>query len=558
MKQAFPNFSDSIPTQQVYNLSHWMESMKDIYVRMHLGASKNDAVDSITTDWKPMEKIDFLNWMKYYESGDHKKYKQAQNASYYVNEDTNYFIPNPKPVVPSPLRTINEQISNTAQQAANDAAKKQSEEEKRKLIEDHRRKILGRLNSAEKLLSSQQGHMFAGADFERLLTAIFELKKQIQIVNKVSTASLQTIVDLIVRQANILQKEGFVEASNVMTKFAQQAPGDMSINLGDTPAGGSQPQGGGSLGNNTPDVMQPLPDAPESKDITENSAIGKFIDNLEDSGITDTPDEEKTEDKAQVDDINEIEIDNDVLLDQEIVPNGKDDLVVEAQAAPDADAAPAVLAPKPADLEVENVPKDVAPGITQENVKQPPSVESAKTDFDAILDSAFSNLTVQDVINKLEQVNNIFRTREIPRQLAVCDLMLSRLGLAQYFPQLGESINKSLDSGQYALVRIDEILSKLRGSVKTPGLDLEGNGQKTPPGAEAVKTNLEQIDQKEKQRKEVKKQIQDQTDMEKATKPEGVVENPQGELAAQPIEVESPAPSPAAPAPPRPAPAPTV
>ena len=343
-----------------------------------------------------------------------------------------------------------------------------------------------------------------------------------------------------------------------MVKLAQQAPGDMSINLGDIPAGGSQPDAGGSLGNNTPDVMQPLPGgAPEEKDITENSAVGKFIDNLEDAGITDTVDEEEATDKAQADDSNEVDIDNDVFMDHEIVPEHKDDLVVEAQAAPD--AAPAKQAKPPTDLEVDEPAKDVkAPGITPENIKQPPSVENTKTDFDAILDSAFSNLTVQDVINKLEQVNNIFRTREIARQLAVCDLMLSRLGLAQYFPQLGESINKSLDSGQYALVRIDEILSKLRGSVKSPELDLEGNNQKTPPGAEAVKSNLQQQEQKEKQRKEVKKQLSDQSDMERATKPEGTIENPQAELAAQPIEVESPAPA-ETPAPaPRPAAAPTV
>ena len=181
MKYAFPNFSDSQPIQPVYNLNRWMVAMKDIYIRTHLGASKSEAVDMITADWKPMEKTDFLNWMKYYESGDHKKYKKAQNA-YYVNEDTNYFLPNPKMVPPSPIRTINENISSAPQEAANAAAKQKSEEEKRQAVEDLRRKILGRLNSAEKLLSSQQGHMFAGADFERLLSAIFELKKQIQIL----------------------------------------------------------------------------------------------------------------------------------------------------------------------------------------------------------------------------------------------------------------------------------------------------------------------------------------------------------------------------------------
>ncbi len=41
------------------------------------------------------------------------------------------------------------------------------------------KEIIGRLNSAEKLLSSHQGQMFAGSEFERLLSSIYELKKQV-------------------------------------------------------------------------------------------------------------------------------------------------------------------------------------------------------------------------------------------------------------------------------------------------------------------------------------------------------------------------------------------
>lgn len=545
MKTAYPNFDDYQETRPIYNIGKWMDAMKDIYVKVHLGMQKPEAVNATTKEWGNVEKTDFMNWLKYYESGDQYKYKRAQ-VRYYVNDDLNYFLPNPKPAVPSPIKTVNEQIDAAPSQAADDAAKKQSENDKRKTIEEQRKKILGRLNSAEKLLSSQQGQMFAGADFERLLTAIFELKKQIQTVNKMSTASMQTIIDLVCRQANILMKEGYVEPSKFMVKLAQSTPGDFSVNLGELPTGGSVPLGGGSLGNMAPRLDQP---AHPSKEITEDSAVGQFIDNLEDSGITDTTDQKKDEDKLLAEDKDDIEMDDDVLLEQEIMP--ENELTVEAQAVP---AAPAPTEPKPKEnLEVET-PEKKPTNIAPEDVRKAPSVETRRSNIDDILDSALNNITIEDVIAKMEEINNIFRMREIPRQIAICDLMLSRLGIAQFVPELSEILNKNLDSSQYSLIRMENILSRLHGSVKTKEIDLTGKEQKLTPGAEAVKQNLENMEEKEKQRKDVKKQLADQAALEKATKPEGEVENPREELAAAPVEVEAPA-APAAPAAaPRPAP----
>lgn len=535
MKKAYPNFDENMPTQQVYNISNWMNSMKDIYIKLHLGASKNDAVEFVTQKWDPNEKREFLNWLKYYESGDHTKYKRAQQ-SYYVNDDINYFLPNPKNA-PSPIRNMNEQISNIPQEAAQIAEQKQNElskEDKRKLIEDHRRKILGRLNSAEKLLSSHHGQMFAGPDFERLLVAIYELKKQIQTVNKMSL-SAQTIVDLIIRQAGILNGQGYCDASAFMVKFAQNTPGDFSMNLGDIPAGGSQPQGAGSLGNMPPDLTQPVP--------TTGNAIDKFIENLEGFGITTEEDEDSNEAK------DDVEINDDVILDQEIVPENKDDLFVSAQAIQPNKPMPAapLKMPKqkpaePKDLEVMS-PPGKNPGMTSEEVSRGPDISAVKNDFDALIDSAFSNLKIADIVNKLEAINNIFRNREISRQLAIADVMLDRLGLATYFPELSEATNKQLEANNYCLTRIENILSRLRGTMNNDKIDLDGNEEEQlSPEANGIKSSLEQEEAKEKQRKEVKKQVQNKTDLEKLNKPEGEVENVQEELAAQPTQIETPPP----------------
>lgn len=556
-----------MPSGPQYDLGKWMNAMKDIYIKVHLGANKNTAAEQVVGAWDKMERIGFLDWMRYYESGEQRKYKKAQH-SYYVNDDINFFVPNPRQI-PSPIRNVNEQIANVPQQAAAVVQQKpaeMSDEDKRRIIEDQRRKILGRLNSAEKLLSAHQGQIFAGPDFERLLSAIYELKKQIQTVNKI-TISAQTCVDLIVRQANILKRQGFNDASEFMVKFAQNTPGDFSMNLGDTPAGGSQPQGKGALGNNdlsVSDVAAVPPagalDAPADENDPLSGGMPGFMANLEGSGITifnegKIEKEDAAKDKNKAKDVVELGDEDDVLLDQEILPEDEEGLVVkEAQAAPGLpakeapvtmqDAAPKNIAPE-TELQAELPAEDPgletpSPSKTGPQDMKAEQAAEAKSNIDAIIDSAFSNITIADVIDKLEDINKIFRTREIGRQLAIVDVMLGRLGLAPYFPMLGEATTKQLEANQYCLTRLEDILSKLRGTQPTGEIDLTSDN--SPPGAEQAKQSLEQSEQKDKARKEMKKQIEDNSMMAKL-KPSPEVESAPEDLAAQPAALEAPTPA---------------
>lgn len=565
---SYPNYDAYMPSGPQYDLGKWMNAMKDIYIKVHLGATKNAAAEQIVGAWDKMERIGFLDWMRYYESGEQRKYKKAQH-SYYVNDDINFFVPNPRQI-PNPIRNVNEQIANVPQQAAAVVQQKpaeMSDEDKRRIIEDQRRKILGRLNSAEKLLSAHQGQIFAGSDFERLLSAIYELKKQIQTVNKI-TISAQTCVDLIVRQANILKRQGFNDASEFMVKFAQNTPGDFSMNLGDTPAGGSQPQGKGALGNNdlsVSDVAAVPPagalDAPADENDPLSGGMPGFMANLEGSGITifnegKIEKEDAAKDKNKAKDVVELGDEDDVLLDQEILPEDEEGLVVkEAQAAPGLpaekgpapmqDASPKDISPE-AELPAENpdfeasAPAKVGP----QDIKAEQAAD-AKNNIDALIDSAFSNITIADVIDKLEDINKIFRTREIGRQLAIVDVMLGRLGLAPYFPTLAEATAKQLDANQYCLTRIEDVLSKLRGTQQTAKIDLtDEDALPQSPATNQVKQNLEQVDQKERAKKDMKKQIEDNSMMAKL-KPSPEVESAPEDLAAQPAALEAPTPAPA-------------
>ena len=537
-KESYPNYSDYLPSKPHYDLVKWMGAMKNILFKTNHGIPEKQAFDTTTKEWDHNESFDFSNWMRYYQSGDAEKYKTAQQ-SYYVNEDINYFLPNPavpKQEIPSPLRTIND-IKNYQEQR-----KELTKEDKRKIIEDQRRKILTRLNSAEKILSSEQGHIFAGPDFERLLVAIYDLKKQIQTVNKVSL-SAQTCVDLIIRQANILSKQGFSGASEFMTKFAQSTPGDFSFNMGEVPSGGSQPQGKGSLDNNAPtgqSLLTPPPDkAKDDKDAPQTGVAG-FLENMEGSGITlfdnkeneklDT-DENKASDEISLDDNNDS-----VELDCESMFSNDNDLVVEAQEMPE-ERKPTLKPSKDMKAPVKEP--------TVEDVKNGPKLPE-RNNYDELIDAAFANLTVDDIVKKLESINNIFRNREISRQLAIVDLMLKKLDLNAFFPELGESASKSLEMNQYCLTRVESAISRLRGSSKTQELDLENKNRK-PPSQEAsnIKNNLQNDENKEKESKEIRKKIQDQKQLE-PTKPELEVESPAEEIGAEPASVEKPiAPKPA-------------
>jgi hypothetical protein len=548
-KLAYPNYSDQSPSQS-YNLAKWIEAFKNIHLQAHLGHSRQAAIDTLTKDWSNTERFDFLNWMKYYESGDQLKYKTAQQSSFYMSETVpNYYLPNPKVQAPSPIRSVNDQLQSSAP-AAPELPKEDPKVERQRIIDQQRNKILGRLNSVEKLLNSQNGQIFAGADFERLLGAIYELKRQIALVNKVSL-SAQTCVDLIIRQANILRKEGFNDASGFMLKLAQNSPSNGLANMGEIPLGGSQPQGQGSLGNNLPlDALtqhQPDPTNPqlnvEDKQVPQDGIPG-FLENLEGAGLT-LFDKNDSEDSNEAKD--EVDLEDDVLLDEEVIPDAE--IQVHAQMAPEE---------VPATRKKTTIP---APEKEGEQMHSPskgqsaiPNTEPKRDNYDDLIDATLGDLKVEHILSKLEDISKIFRNREIARNLAIVDLMLNKLGLAEMFPSLGEITSKTLDSGQYCLTRLEDIISRLHASSHISDIALRPSGEPPTEEARKLKQTLQDGENKEREKKRLRQEMQDNQLAEKV-KPE--IENPGGEVGEQPasIEAESPAPDATeAPAPKKPAP----
>lgn len=553
---AYPNNDNQymhIPGQR--NIDKWMQAIRDLLISQQNKVDNKSALAQVTAGWNPVEVSDFINWFRYYQEGAHLKYKYAQSY-FYGNADIGYLIPN-KSNVPKEQPTPVKQDIDFAKEDVNSAA------ETRSIIEKQRSKIIGRLDSAEKLLRSNEGQMFSGKEFESLLEAIYDLKKRIQLINKKSL-STRLYEDLIVRQANVLNKNGFIKAANVLYSVAQDQTGEdlqMESALqpaikpvvkpedGVKPVGVTAPppaspappgQSSGAVGGLPASVpgstAKPGESAPSApiipKEAPQSKGINDFFKNLKAPGSTDD---------AHANDVLEVE-DNEELL------------TVEAQLAPDAPPpAPTPVAPvedvkPPTDAPAIEVSEDEA--AKPENLADPDTVDT-KSSFDSKIDIAFQNLKVDDVVAKLEDLAKVFKTREIPRQLSIADMMLDSLGLASFFPSLSEATNKALESNNYISTRVEDIIAKLRGAMTTHDIDLKGGEVEANPDVAAIKNKLQSDNDKEKARKELRKEQENQ-DLEQKTK-----ETPDIEVSE---DLEAPAPAvPAAPVkPPVPAAPPAV
>src|SRR5574338_968274 len=119
-----------IPGQ--HDTNKWLQAISDIYRQEKAGQNRITAIRRVTSGWNIMETYDFLNWMKFYEDGDHMKYKFAQ--LWYENPDLpGYAFTYKKDPEPAKVQEV---------QPAIDFAKNRAQEdsERRSLIEKQRNK----------------------------------------------------------------------------------------------------------------------------------------------------------------------------------------------------------------------------------------------------------------------------------------------------------------------------------------------------------------------------------------------------------------------------------
>lgn len=561
-KDAYPNNDQYMHIPGQHNTQKWLHAIGEIYQKEQAGESRTQAIRHVTSGWNIMETFDFLNWVKFHEAGDHMKYKFAQ--LWYENPDIPGYAlhikKDPEPVrEPTPTgRDID---------FARDRAEHDSE--KRQIIEKQRNKIIGRLDSAEKLLRSPDGHAFSGKEFESLLESIYELKKKIQMVNKISS-STRLYEDMIVREGNILRKQGFVKAADVLYSVAQtpaasgeQAQGKEGGAAAPTtppPPPPADPSGApGGLPSTGPGMPQGSPPSAAPAGVGNDNSpkppgIEKFLAGLNKGQYSPTDKQVAEDDDLEVVDSLEVNDVEDELL------------VTEAQVAPPTPPPvdePITTSPAPAKLDPSPVaaptlgdkpkapqgpPPEEPLEVSEEDLKSPDAPAPITSDFDEKVSAVFANITVADVVAKLEDLAKFYKTREAPRQLGLVDMMLDSLGLASYFPSLAEATNKSLESNNYISTRVEDILSKLRGAMAGKNTDLSGGPEPERPEVAGIKSKLQDDEAKEKNRKQMRKE-QEAADLAGKGKetPEVEIEE---DLGATPPPAAPPAPAPPRAAPP--------
>jgi hypothetical protein len=582
-KRAYPNYDQYQYIAPHHNIQKWLYAVKDITYKQKAGLPFREAVKNATNGWAKMEIYDFLNWLRFHEEGAHMKYKFAQ--VWYVNDSQPGYFLHVKPDAPKEPEPTSD--GNAVNEVREEAERR---EEKRQMIEKQRAKIIGRLDSAEKLLRSPEGQHFAGDELESLMEAIYALKKKVQLVNKLSIAT-RLYEDMIVREGNILKRNGFVKAAEVLYSLAQSPgqSGEQAL-IGKSKGGAlpeppspPDPSGAGQSGTMRGSPQVPLPGTPNAQTSTENDqnkdqppvgALGNgktpppgtttgtetgappdkaappglnmFINNMNDGNKTET---------SKADDDN-LEVHDDELMVTEaqaapppgptIPPAALEEIPMTDSPPPERNP-PAFIPPK---ADKPDKPKDAEEEPLEVTEDDIPTGAAPTSTFDQRMDELMQNVTIEDVVAELEAISRDYKTREQPRRLSYVDMMLDSLGLASMFPSLSEAQNKALEATNYISTRVDDILAKLRGAIASQEKSQLPAAPERPEVA-GIRSKLQSDQDKEARRKQMRKE-QESAELEGG--PAGGKETPAvelGELGAAPA-----APAPAAPPAPAAGPAP--
>lgn len=459
-----------------YDVNKWISAANEMYMKMRLfGTTKQGALYAITKGWNDMEKNKFQDWLNYYEGGASKTYntKKAQYA-------TNNAILS--------MRNIPGLTQSNSNSGAPIQEYSKSNEEAL-AMQRTKASLIGRINSAIKLLSSNAGQRLMGKEYESLLRSLTNLQYDV-----LSVKASDMINNLIVRASNSLKYEGNKYGADMIIKIAQE-PDPLAGLIDDGPDPSFTDNSGAPSDNSAAtEIIATMNDLGYSKDTEQVPSLEdtkeKIIKEKQEALPSMPPMPPMPEPAPPVPAPpapappapvpSSPDKPDDSLKDNGKPPSGVEDKK---------EAAYAWATYKTAELKnLENI-VDRLCSIASETLamhktaqmseipeiedRKPPFPEKASVDAgeDAI-NKALANIQVSDVVKRLQALSRVFKNREIARQLGIIDLMLDKLGIAGLFPQLAEATRSALESNQYTSVRIDEILSKLmsvideRGNVK--------------------------------------------------------------------------------------------
>ena len=496
IKIAYPNLGGDIEPLKNYDINKWITALNDIYVRTRIYGSRRDAINQVTQNWDDMdEKLDFERWARFYEQGGARMYKMAQGYPML-----------PIQAIPGLTPKNNENF--IPQEAPAGQDQKVKTNKNIRSLDDVRRKIVARINSVEKLLLDFSKMFPNENQYDKLLSTLLGLKQD---VFRLKTAAL--LEDVIYRAKNSLEKKGVnEEMMNLFIKVAQlpPLPTDASGTGGNSsvaPVATEQPTdpaNGAKAADGFVEGLRKLnPKIPEMKfeeKATTPAAIqdaatqtdGEQATTKTMSNVAPGTPATSTQQKTSAAKFNWANINTPELQKFEKIANNLFEIIKPAKHyfyITAQDVAPTAAAPAQANPVTAPVPEaatqDVAEEAPVEKKRPKPGegpIKSEKSPRDAallniendVLENALNNITINDVIIRMEALARVFKNREIARQLAIIDIMLDKLGIAGFFPALAEATRSALESNQYCQTRVEEVLSKLTSAADAKGDSLIG------------------------------------------------------------------------------------
>jgi hypothetical protein len=469
-KKAYPQGYEGSHIQPPYNLPKWVDAMRQVYVLKSKGISKYEAIDKVTEKWNTMEINDFKHWFKFYESNSHLAYKTAAFEEQMIPSDMDNLRIS-LPVINNEEGSEEGSVEEHEKVQDVDIAKRPYKKRMRKdlTLNEKVNRLIGRLNSAEKLYTSDNFRELLGNEYEAWLSTLHQLKRKIQI-SVFKNAS--TVDDVIYSFSNKLVSRGFSKSASLILKVAQEAP--------------TAPPPVGSGGEITPE-KNTSPDVPESPP-SEDDMFG----DMPDSSFMDGDDAGKVGNEDDDENLNDPDAAmNEFMENLGAKSNKKKASFVNKSGIniteddyygyKKAQIPPAIKPSQPEQSSIQT-PNAIKPPSVKQQVPQ----GNVVFDIDDRIDNAFKSISIDDVIKKLESLVLYYKNRPAVSELTKIDLAMQQLGLAAYFPNMAEATKSALDSNQYVLTRIEDILAKLKGAYSVQSGQLEAIKDKFDEAEEAA------------------------------------------------------------------------
>lgn len=211
-KKAYPNIQGKFEHELVYDTDKWTAAAREIYTlwkQKKLG--KAVAINMITSEWDSDELFKFLNWLRYYESGNAEKYNVKTALKKEAIDFTDLNLPQHMldPATRSNQRppTVNERVQQKTQQ-----------EEKIEQATMYKKQMKSRLRALWRLLD-KYNDLLPASSVSDVMDELYRLDKSISMLNVYASMQDRTIL-----AANRMSKFGFERGAEFLKKVAEEPP----------------------------------------------------------------------------------------------------------------------------------------------------------------------------------------------------------------------------------------------------------------------------------------------------------------------------------------------